>query len=90
MSKTHVTHSGYLKPNKTITPEVLSLRGYCYFDRKYIPHNMQGLYLRVMYLGVYFSQRRCLRFFQFIQIIVVSVKIVSLRLIIFTQATILS
>ena len=28
MSKTHVTHSGYLKPNKTITPEVLSLRGY--------------------------------------------------------------
>ena len=54
MSKTHVTYSGYLKPNKTITPEFLSLRGYCYFDRKYIPHNMQGLYLRVMYLGVYF------------------------------------
>ena len=56
MSKTHVTYSGYLKPNKTITPEVLSLRGYCYFDRKYIPHNMQGLYLRVMYLGVYFDR----------------------------------
>ena len=56
MSKTHVTHSGYLKPNKTITPEVLSLRGYCYFDRKYIPHNMQGLYLRVMYLGAYFDR----------------------------------
>ena len=27
MSKTHVTYSGYLKPNKTITPEVFKPQG---------------------------------------------------------------
>ena len=30
---------------KAIPPEVLSLRGDCYLDRKHIPHNMKSSYL---------------------------------------------